>query len=615
MLKVQNLSKGFGLRTLFKDVSFTMTPGERLGLVGRNGSGKTTLIKMIIGTETPDAGAIELPKRYTVGYLSQHIQFSEETILGEACRSLETQEGGWVEEHLAEATLMGLGFATTDFERSPDVLSGGYQVRLQLAKALLERPNLLLLDEPTNYLDIVSVRWLQRFLRNWPNELIVITHDSGFMNSVTTHTMSIHRGRVRRMEGSTEKLFEIVAKEEEIHEKTRLNEEKYRRQQERFINRFRAKASKAKAVQSRIKALEKRGELDELAAEQSLDFKFNPAPFSGSYLAQAEGLSFGYTPEKILLEGVDVEIAKGECIGVIGKNGKGKTTFLNLLAGELQPLAGAVKRSPNLRLAHFGQNNIDRLNPGMTVEDEILSVHPEHDRRLSRGICGVMLFEGDDAEKKVDVLSGGERARVLLGKLLVSPANLLLLDEPTNHLDMDSIDSLIEAVAVFPGASIIVTHNERVLSALATRLIIFDRGRTHVFEGTYQNFLDQIGWSDEDEDRGKRRTKAKSVSRKDTRRQRAEIVAARSKALKPLKRRMEKQEEAIVTLEARAKQINEDLLEASNAGDAGAITKLSQEAHDVQSRIEQHFEKLEELTIEHDWRSLEFDRDLDKLDG
>ena len=604
MLQVHNLHKAYQT-ALFDGVSFTMTSGERLGLVGRNGSGKTTFFRLVLGEETPDLGTLEVPRRYTVGHLSQQIAFHEDTVLGEASLGLVEKEGGWVETHRAEATLMGLGFTPADFQRSPHELSGGFQVRLQLAKVLLEEPNLLLLDEPTNYLDIVSVRWLRRFLRGWRNELILITHDQDFMNSVTTHTIAIHRRRMRRIKGATTKLYDMIAQEEEIHEKTRANDARARRQTQRFIERFRAKATKARQVQSRIKTLQKKGTLEQLENIANLDFKFNAAPFAGNYLYECENVAFGYVEdEPPLFKGFTLSVAKGDRIGVIGKNGKGKSTLLNVLAGDLEAWDGNMKAHPNMRLAHFGQNNIDRLQPGRTVEDEILTVHPDHDRGAARSICGLMMFEGDDALKNVSILSGGERARVLLGKLLVSPANLLFLDEPSNHLDMESIDSMIEAVAAFPGAALLVTHNERVLHALANRLVIFDRGRARVFEGTYQNFLERLGWSDEDEGRGER---VERESKKEQRRRRAEIVAERSRVLKPLKTRMDELEKTVIALEEQLEAVNRDLLEASEKGDREAIVRLSRDLGQLRAAIDRRFEELERVTTEHDAKARELD--------
>ncbi|MCA8942714.1 MAG: ABC-F family ATP-binding cassette domain-containing protein [Planctomycetes bacterium] len=624
MLQIQQLSKSYGTRVLFDDVTLALSPGERLGLVGRNGTGKTTLLRLILGQEAPDSGRLDTPKHYSIGHLSQHLEFTEPTVRQEACLGLPVQEGGWVEEYRAEEALMGLGFTVADFDRPPSEFSGGFQVRLQLAKVLVSQPNLLLLDEPTNYLDIVSMRWLERYLRSWDGEIILITHDRDFMDAVTTHTMVIHRGKIRRVKGNTAKLYEMLAVEEEIHEKTRINQAKSRRDTEKFIERFRYKASKARQVQSRIKLLEKQGELEQLEDIATLSFRFNAAPFHAHSLFRAEGLEFGYGDGPTLLEDLSIELEPGERVAIIGKNGKGKSTLLNLIADELKPRHGTFKRHPSLRLAHFGQTNIDRLHKGLTVEEEVMSVVPDHNRRTARGICGLMMFQGEDAEKPVDVLSGGERARVLLGKLLVSPANLVLLDEPTNHLDMESIESLIDAMLEFPGGVMIVTHNEHVLHALATKLVVFDRDRARWFDGTYQDFLDRVGWSDEDDGRRLRADAeepaeveaAPSTKKqgKEARKQRAAIAAERSKVLKPLAREVERLENAITGLEAELETASQALEKAAQQNDKDAIVEHSITTSDLQKRIDSLFEELETASRKHDDAEAEFERQLGESD-
>lgn len=611
MLQVSDLSKAYGQQVIFDKVGFTVNPSERIGLVGRNGHGKTTLFRLILGEETPDEGVISLPAGYTVGHLSQHIRFNRPTVLDEGCLGLPVPEDGRDESFRVKTILSGLGFSAEDFGRSPHTLSGGYQIRLNLAKVLAEAPNLLLLDEPTNYLDIVSIRWLTQFLRSWKNELILITHDRDFMDAVSTHIMAIHRCKIRKIEGRTGKIYDQLAQEEEVYEQTRVNEDKKRREAEQFINRFRAQATRARAVQSRIKALGKKDVLQKIAEEKNLDFRFRAAPFTGKLLLDAAEISFSFAPEEPLITGFSLAVTKGDRIAVIGKNGKGKSTLLNLLAGELHPSGGAVTRHPKLKLAHFGQTNINRLNLRQTVEEAILDALPEHDRKAARTICGTMMFEKDSALKRIEVLSGGEKSRVLLGRLLAGPANLLLLDEPTNHLDMESIDSLMEALAAFDGAVIIVTHSEMILHALASRLIVFDAGRVSVFEGTYQDFLGRVGWSNEagnespaaagDSDRGN------SLNRRDVRRARAELLSERSRVLGSLNTGIAAKESAIMELERRVGDETGALLEASLKGDGPAIKKLSKSLHEAKERIDILFDELTVLASELESKTKEFD--------
>ncbi len=617
MLQVTNLEKSYGKQLLFDGVSFTVNPRERVGLVGRNGHGKSTLFRMILGEEHQDSGTITTPSGYTVGHLSQHIHFTEETVLAEACLALPKNEDHIDETYKAEAILHGLGFANADFDRHPSSLSGGYQVRLNLAKVLASEPNLLLLDEPTNYLDIVSVRWLTQFLRAWRNEMIIITHDRDFMDSVTTHTMIIHRYKMRKVAGGTQKLYDQILLEEEIYEKTRLNDEKKRKEVEQFINRFRAQATKASAVQSRIKALARHERLDKLEEIKTLDFKFRSAPFEAKWLMTVEDLRFSFSPEgPKLIDALSFAVGKKDRIAVIGKNGKGKTTLLNLLARELSPLRGDIKLHPNTKIAYFGQTNINRLRPEKTALQEVMDAHPDNAQGESRAICGLMMFEGDNALKKVSVLSGGEKSRVLLGKLLVSPANLLMLDEPTNHLDMESIDSLIEAIEAYDGAVIIVTHSELILEAVATKLIVYDNDGVSVFEGTYLDFLERVGWSDEGGVRvikGKKQQADKCLSRNGAKKQRSTIASDKSKALSTLKNRIAALEAEITKLEQDIERDTQSLLEASMKGRALDIKRLSQALQGAKSRVDMHFAELETVTAEHDAKEREFDRQLAEL--
>ncbi len=619
MLQVTNLEKSYGKQLLFDGVSFTVNSRERVGLVGRNGHGKSTLFRMILKEEHADSGTITMPSGYTVGHLSQHIHFTEQTVLREACLALPHNEDQVDLTYKAEEILHGLGFTNADFDRHPSTLSGGYQVRLNLAKVLVSEPNLLLLDEPTNYLDIVSVRWLTQFLRVWRNEMIIITHDRDFMDGVTTHTMIIHRCKVRKVQGGTQKLYDQILMEEEIYEKTRQNDEKKRKEIEQFINRFRAQATKARAVQSRIKALARHEKMDKLEEIKQLDFKFRSAPFEAKWLMNVDDLSFGFLNGPNLIEGLSFGVGKRDRIAVIGKNGKGKTTLLNLLANEMSPTEGEVRVHPNTKIAYFGQTNINRLRPEKTALQEIIDVHPDHSQNEARSICGLMMFEGDNALKKVSVLSGGEKSRVLLGKLLVTQSNLLLLDEPTNHLDMESIDSLIEAIEDFEGAVIIVTHSELILEAVATRLIVYDNDQVSVFEGTYLDFLERVGWSDEGDVKTRKSKKQdtdateKNYRRKDIKKMRTGIVSEKSKVLGSYKKKIAHLEEEITRLEQQIDQDNQRLLEASMKGRALEIKKYSQAVRDNKARVDALFNELQTIPNEHDEKEKEFDQQLEQL--
>lgn len=502
MIALQGIQKGFGAQTLFDDISFQVNAGERIGISGRNGHGKSTLFRIILGQESSDGGRIEIPRGYTIGHLDQHYQYEAATTLAEACNALPELEGGYKEEYKAEEILHGLGFSEAMIQGDPHKLSGGYQVRLNLAKALLREPRMLLLDEPTNYLDITSSRWLERFLVHWENELMIITHDRSFMDAVCTHVVGIHRHKSRKVQGTVAKLWETIALDEEVYMKTVASEAKKREAMEKFIARFKAQAAKAKMVQSRVKLLEKKGEVQALTpASKDLDFAFTPADFPGKRMLQVKDLAFRYGEDTPwLFQDLNFELFKGDRLAIIGPNGRGKTTLLNLIAGELAVKQGLVDINDNVKMAYFGQTNVQRLDPRNTVEEEIMHTldnAKNFNRGKARNLAGLMMFEGDAALKPVKVLSGGERSRVLLAKILATPCNLLLLDEPTNHLDMESVESLVEACTDFPGAMLLVSHDEDLLHAFATRLVIFDGDRCFLFEGSYAEFLERIGWEEE----------------------------------------------------------------------------------------------------------------------
>ncbi|HEY7528494.1 MAG TPA: ABC-F family ATP-binding cassette domain-containing protein [Candidatus Deferrimicrobiaceae bacterium] len=596
MLTVTNLSKAYGKQTLFDGVSFQVAAGERVGVVGRNGHGKSTLFRILLGEEAPDEGTVSAPSGYRIGHLAQHLRFRHRTVLEEAVSALPLAEDGTDETYRANVILSGLGFGDADISRSPNDLSGGFQVRLNLARVLLSDCNLLLLDEPTNYLDVVSIRWLQRFLRAWKGELLLITHDRGFMDSVTTHTLAIHRRRVRKLPGGTEKIYRQILQEESVHEQTRINDERRRKEAEAFISRFRAQATKARAVQSRIKALARHERLEKLAKAGDLDFSFQAAPFPGKWMLEVRDLAFGYDPRRPLIEGLSLAVERRDRIAVVGTNGRGKTTLLRLLAGELAPVSGTVRPAQHLKIGYFGQTNVDRLHPELSVEEEVRLANPALTRTQVRTLCGAMMFEGGAAEKRISVLSGGERSRVMLARILAAPVNLLLLDEPTNHLDQESVDAFLEAVSAFEGAVVIVTHVERALSALATRLVVFDRGKAERFDGGYADFLERVGWQAEAPEAASPRADGESPARRrDLRRQRAQIVARRSKEVGRLRQAIAALETEIVALEAQLGKDDAAIVEATRKNDGDAVRALVSAASAARVRIEALFDEMTAL--------------------
>ncbi len=408
MIVAENISKRYGGQLLFDSLNFRINAGEKIGLVGRNGHGKTTLFRILSGEEQPDSGKIIIPRNYSLGYLHQHLKLEGKSVLAEAVSALPHHDGERAWE--AEKILSGLGFTLPDMAKHPSELSGGFQIRLGLAKVLLSEPNLLLLDEPNNYLDIASIRWIIRFLKSWQGEMMLITHDRNFMDGIITHTLGIHRRTVRKVTGSTEKLYNQIATEEEVHEKTRINDERRRKDIELFISRFRAKARLANMVQSRVKMLEKMDGPGKLAKLKNLEFSFAWAPTTSKYSLIAEDISFSFREDAPpLIRDFSISIGARDRICVIGKNGRGKTTLLKILAGVLAPQHGNINISQNTITGYYEQSNASSLAGSRSVLDEIDASIPGNDRQKSRDISGAMLFDGDAALKRIDVLSGGRK--------------------------------------------------------------------------------------------------------------------------------------------------------------------------------------------------------------
>ncbi|MGH1467404.1 MAG: ATP-binding cassette domain-containing protein [Bdellovibrionales bacterium] len=575
MINVSGLSKAYSGRELFSDISFTLGKNEVLGLVGRNGCGKSTMTKIILKLEDADEGTVTSPRGYVVGHLDQHIKFTEKTLVEEACTALPPERS--LETYLAEKALFGLGFTQEDLQKDPYVFSGGYQLRINLAKCLLSEPNLLILDEPTNYLDILSINWMKSVIKKYKGEVIIITHDKEFMNSVVTHTGGIHRGNFKKIKGNTDKYYEQLLLEEEIFEKTRLNQVKKKQELEKFVERFGAKASKAAQAQSKMKQINKMEILDKLDGEENLGFRFTHSKTPAKILMRVENLNFGF--DEPLIKDLNFEIKNGDRIGIIGKNGKGKTTLLNLLYGEFGiPEGSKLTTHPDCDINYYQQTNRKNLDPNLTIHEEISAENPRLSLTQSHQICGAMMFPGDDAKKKIKVLSGGEQSRVLLGKVIATSCNVLFLDEPTNHLDLESIESLIQEVSKFPGPVVFVTHSEEFLKRVATKLIYFKEGKTVFFDDDYKEFLDKVGW----DDGPVKKKEAKAIKH-----------VSNAKRLRPLERDIEKLEGRISNLEAKIKE-NNDSLTGDWKQDETAYANIKKH----QAKMEEYFSSLERKSAE-----------------
>ncbi|PHO09657.1 ABC transporter ATP-binding protein [Malaciobacter canalis] len=609
MIQLSNVTKKFGTKELFSDLSFRLNSGNRVGLVGRNGSGKSTLFKLILQEESCDAGEILIPKGYKIGALKQHLEFTKKSLRDETALALSEEDKYSI--YKVEKILFGLGFSKEDLEKDPLSFSGGYQIRINLAKLLITEPNLLLLDEPTNYLDILSLRWLKNFLKNFDGEVILITHDRDFMDAITTHTMGIIRKSLFILEGNTHKFYEQIEANDEHHEKQKIAQDKKRKELEEFIAKNKARASTAAQAQSKVKLLEKMDEMEDIVHEATIDFDFNFKNTPAKVLLDVKDLSFGYIKDNILFKNISFSLNKSETLGIIGKNGKGKSTLLNTIAQELKQIDGTVTYHTSTSFAHFGQTNISHLNPKNTIMDEVYLGNSKLPESTVRSICGSMMFSGDDVKKKISLLSGGEKSRVMLAQILARDVNLLFLDEPTNHLDMQSIDSLTKAIKNFEGSCIIVTHSEELLRQVCDRLIVFAKDEAIYFDGTYDEFLEKIGWEDEEvEEKVK---KSPKVNKKENKKIRAALIQERNKQTNPLKKEVDKYEQRIIQLEDLIQKEQAELIQASNAGDNSKIIELSQIILNYEKEVEEKFEKLEETQLNLDAIIHEYDIKLEEI--
>lgn len=614
MIIVEDVWKSYGRQVLFEGISFKVNRRERIGVVGRNGHGKTTLFRLIAGLEEPDRGQIIRPKKYLIGYVEQEPRFKAPTVFEEAARFMRPEEK--TETWRVEKVLTGLGFKPEDFTKPPSALSGGFQVRLNLARALLSPYDLLLLDEPNNYLDITSIRWLTRFLIEWPGELMLITHDRHFMDAVVTDILGIHRRKVKKIKGNTEKYYQQIALEEETYEKTRINDERKRKEMEIFINRFRAKARLANLVQSRIKTLAKMEKKEKLEKLATLDFSFRYEPYFGKYVLSLEEVTFGYEREKPILENFNLTVGAKDRVFIIGPNGRGKTTLVKLMAGLLKPQKGTVIIPQKVQLGLYEQSGLETLNEEKTVLEEVMAADPEGDPQRARQICGLMMFEGEAALKKISVLSGGEKSRVLLAKILARPVNLLILDEPTNHLDLESCDALLTALDNFEGAVVMVTHNEMILKALAERLVVFEKERVVIYEMDYNRFLEKIGWEEEKEEKKAELEAEKEQvlsSRKEWRRLRSQIIAAKSAVLKPLEAKLASLEKMIEEREAEIQKLKEAIIEASRQGKGQEIGQMTKQWHLWQKELDAWWEEMDKILEEYERKKAEFEQKLKEI--
>ncbi len=533
MISINNLSVTFGGFTLFEEISFHVNENDRIGLVGKNGSGKTTLLKIVAGLFNPQSGIVQIPSDITIGYLPQEMEYSRDcTIIEETMKAFshiaEINEkiskinamlcersdyesenyhkllislndlterlniiGNGNPEADAERVLVGLGFKRDEFNRRRTELSQGWNMRIELAKVLLGKPNVLLLDEPTNHLDIESIRWLESYLLNFRGAIVLISHDRRFLDSITDRTVEIVLGKINDYKVPYSKYLLLRKERMEQQRAAYENQQRSIEKTEEFIERFRYKASKSNQVQSRIKQLEK---LDRIEIEEEdnsrLYVKFPPSPRSGQVVIKSEnaGVSFG---KKVVFKKADIVIERGEKVAFLGKNGEGKTTFMRLITGELKPTEGNLEKGYNVHLGYYAQNQEDLLKKSETVFETLDKVATGEIRTKLRDILGAFLFRGEDIDKKVAVLSGGERSRLAMAKLILKPYNLLALDEPTNHMDIRSKDILKQALLQYDGTLVLVSHDRDFLDGLVNKIYEFKDGYVKEHLGGLNDFLER----------------------------------------------------------------------------------------------------------------------------
>ncbi len=482
MLHLENLSKQFATRVLLKDVSAHLRPRTRVGLVGPNGAGKTTLLRMILGEEAPDSGGIRKRPRLRIGYLPQEL----ESIPGSTI--LDAVHRDQYPEHLAKRMLSGLGFATEDFERPVKTLSGGYRMRVALAHLLLSEPDVLLLDEPTNHLDKPTQTWFENFVLRSPMTMLIVSHDTKFLDRVVTHVWDIRHHQITEYRGNYSKFLQARATRDSQLQSAANRQAKEISRVQKFVDRFRYQANKASQVQSRIKQLDKIKRIELTRDPKRVRFRFPEPAASGRQVLELRDVAKSYG-EKVVYERLDFAVERGQRIALVGENGAGKSTLLKMLAGVLPFEKGERLVGHGVTLHYFGQHQADVLNPEHSILQSLEEVSTQAEMNFLRGIAGAFLFSGEEQKKPIKALSGGERNRVALARMLVEPANTLLLDEPTNHLDPASVDVLTDAMTSFPGTLVFISHDPTFLSRIATRVVEIDEGKARDYLGEYEYYL------------------------------------------------------------------------------------------------------------------------------
>ncbi|MBW1789976.1 MAG: ABC-F family ATP-binding cassette domain-containing protein [Deltaproteobacteria bacterium] len=646
------LSVHFVERQLFEDVGFQVEPGDRIGLVGPNGSGKTTLLRLLNGEVQPDSGEIRVQKGIRIGYLPQDVHESVEGLLLDSViaaipgrsdreRDLAGAEkalkaaGGTAEQarlgeriaeihheldrldwtfprHEAEKILLGLGFDAADLQRSVSTLSGGWKMRAALATLLYRQPDLLLLDEPTNHLDIPSVRWVEQYLHRFKGALILVSHDRDFLNRQVRRIISFEPEGMKFYNGNYDAYLKARAEEEKALEARARNQEQKIKDAQKFIERFRAKATKARQAQSKIKLVRKMQVVQTLQKDKRIHFAFPEVSRSGREVLSLKSVSKGFGDHPLYRD-LSRSILRQERVAVIGPNGCGKTTLLRLVAHEIETDRGDIALGHGVEMGYFAQHHSEMLNPALTVLEEVYQVVPDATLGYVRNVCGAFLFSGNDVDKRVDVLSGGERARVALAKLLVKPGNFMVMDEPTNHLDIKSSEVLIDALEGYGGTLLFVSHNQSFVNRLATRIWDIRNGEVIDYPGNLNDYFNYMemeadapgapggakgrpdGSAPPDVDGGGKETdRGFREDRKAQKRRQAEQRRLIHSTLKPIRDELERLEASIAELESRQEGLEELLADPDIFKDNAKSVPMINEYHQVRKSVEDMLLKWED---------------------
>jgi ATP-binding cassette subfamily F protein 3 len=631
MIAINNLTFEIGARALYDEANWHIKPGEKIGLIGANGTGKTTLLKIIVGDYKPTSGTISMAKDLTMGYLNQDLlsYSSDKNIVHVAMEAFERQNqlhdeievllkkletdytedllhklsdkqhefellDGYNIEYKAHEILAGLGFSESDCHRKLSTFSGGWRMRVMLAKILLQAPDILLLDEPTNHLDLPSIQWLEDYLKAFDGAIVIVSHDRWFLDKVINRTVESRKGKLTVYSGNYTFYLEEKAQREEIQRGEFKNQQSKIKQEERLIERFRAKASKAKMAQSRIKALDKLERVDDVDDDNpSVNFSFRFTKQSGRHVVTIEDITKKY-PAIDILDHAEAIIEKGDKIALIGANGKGKSTLLRIIAGADKEFEGKSETGHNVTQTFFAQHQLEALHLENTALQELQSFAPKHNETELRTILGSFLFTGDDVFKKIKVLSGGEKSRVALAKALTADANFLVLDEPTNHLDIASVNILIQALQQFEGTFIVVSHDRYFLDNIANKIWFIEDQKIKVYPGTYAEY---DVWQAKRKLEPKTATPAPQPKKEEKKPEPVKQQQSENKfqQLKKLNQDLSKMEEQIALLESAVKQFENQLADDKIYSDTVKLKEVKTAYSQKQNELKQVQEKWEAL--------------------